>query len=82
MIVIKDENVPEEVTLAKLLIKGTEIYFMTFKTAKGLNCLKTYPNLGRSHKSSKHRKILCFINLMLRKGECFSNLIRLKTTEK
>ena len=48
---------------------------MTFKTAKG-KLLKAYPNLGRNHNSSKHRKILCFINLMVRKGEYFSDLIR------
>lgn len=54
---------------------------MAFKTAKG-KMLKAYPNLGRSHNSSKQRKILRFINLMVRKGEYFSNLTRLNKKRK
>ena len=54
---------------------------MTFKTAK-VKLLKAYPNFGRSHNSSKHRKILCFINLMLRKGEYFFKLDKIKNNRK
>ena len=54
---------------------------MTFKTAK-VKLLKAYPNLGRSHNSSKHRKILCFINLMLRKREYFFKLDKIKNNRK
>lgn len=61
----------------KLLIKGTEIYFMTFKTAK-VKLLKAYPNLEGVVIHQSIERYHVYINLMLRKGVYFSNLIRLK----